>query len=155
VRVIGPNGENLGILPIEEALKKAEELNLDLIEISANAQPPVTKIMDYGKYIYQEEKKKREVSKKVKTVETKNIQMGIGTSSHDMERLAKKIEKFFDEGHRVKIDMILRGRAKAIDKNFVKERIKNLLNLINRKYKVSDDLKSTPRGLSMIIEKEK
>ncbi|MDP2767067.1 MAG: translation initiation factor IF-3 [Candidatus Methanoperedens sp.] len=88
MRVIGKSGENLGVLKIADALQKAKEAELDLIEIAPTAKPPVAKIMDYGKYLYQEQKKMREASKKVREVETKAVQIGIGTSQHDHEMRA-------------------------------------------------------------------
>lgn len=155
MRVIGKNGENFGVLKIEEALQKAKEEELDLIEIAPTAQPPVAKIMDYGKYLYQEEKKSREASKKSHEVETKSIQIGIGTSQHDLERKVKKIEEFFREGNRVKINMTLRGRAKYLDKEFIRERLNRLLHLLTENYKIADGPKQGPQGLMIIIEHDK
>src|SRR3989344_7053906 len=84
VRVIGPAGENFGILAIRDALAKAAEAGLDLIEISPNAQPPVAKITDYGKFKYEQKKKDKEVKSKAHVTETKESQVKIGTSEHDM-----------------------------------------------------------------------
>jgi translation initiation factor IF-3 len=153
--VVGPNAENLGILETAEALKRAKEMELDLIEISPTARPPVAKIMDYGKYLYQEEKKERESSKRAHKVEVKSVQIGIGTSQHDLEMRAKKITEYLKEGNRAKIDLILRGREKYTDINFKKERMERLLRLIGEKYKIADGPKQGPRGLTTIIEKEK
>lgn len=155
LRVVGKDGENLGVLTFSEALQKAKEAGLDLIEISATAKPPVAKIMDYGKYIYQQQKKAQESLKKSKEIETKGIQIGIGTSQHDLEMRAKKIKEFFSEGNRVNVSLVLRGRAKGMDKNFINERIKRLLDLIPEKYKIADGPKFGPRGVSIIIEREK
>jgi translation initiation factor IF-3 len=152
LRVVGKDGENLGVLKRDEALVKAGEMELDLIEIAPTAKPPVAKIMDYGKYLYQQQKKDQESAKKSKEVETKVIQIGLGTSGHDLEMKAKKIEEFFKEGNRVRVNLVLRGRAKATDKNFIKERMDRLLGLIPLKYKIADGLKTGPRGVSMIIE---
>ncbi len=150
---MGKDGENLGVLTLSDALQKARETELDLIEISATAKPPVAKIMDYGKYVYQQQKKARESAKKTKEVETKGVQIGLGTSQHDLEMRAKKIEEFFKDGDRVNVSLVLRGRAKGTDKNFINERIKRLLDLIPEKYKIADGPKSGPRGISIIIEK--
>ncbi len=155
MRVIGKDGENFGVLKIEEALQKAKEQELDLIEISPTATPPVAKIMEYGKYLYQEEKKSREAGKKSHEVETKSVQIGIGTSQHDLGMKVKKIEEFFKEGNRVKINLTLRGRAKYLDKNFINERMKRLLNLLTENYKIADGPKQGPRGLMVIIEHDK
>jgi len=124
---------------------------LDLIEIASTAAPPVAKIMDYGKFIYQQEKKFRESSQKSNKVETKEIQIGIGTSPHDMEMKAKKADEFLKQGHRIKIDLLLRGRAKGLNKEFINERLQRFLHIISEKYKVADEPKSNPRGLNMTI----
>lgn len=154
-RVIGPKGENFGILPIQEALSKARETGLDLIEISPTAVPPVTKIMDFGKYLYQQQKKEKEATKKAHEVGVKGIQFGIGTSPHDLEMRAKKIDKFFKEGNRVRIEMRLRGREKYLDKNFLNERLNKVLHLVSEKYKVAEAPKKSPRGMCMTVEKTK
>jgi len=153
LRVIGPEGENFGVLTLSDALNKASESGLDLIEISPTAQPPVAKIMDLGKYLYQQQKKQKEAAKKAHEVEIKGIQIGIGTSVHDLEMRAKKIDDFLKEGNRVKIDMTLRGREKYLDKNFLDERLRRILHLVSEKYKIADGPKKGPRGLYMIIEK--
>lgn len=155
MRVIGPDGENFGVLKILDALTKAKEMELDLIEISPTAKPPVAKIMDYGKYLYQEEKKIRQATKKTHTTETKSTQIGINTSQHDLEIRAKKINELLKEGNRAKIDLILKGRAKYLDKNFLNERLDRLLHLISENYKIADGPKKGPRGITIIVEHEK
>ena len=149
------NGENLGVIPLEKALEKARETGLDLIEISPTATPPVAKIMDYGKYQYQKQKKEKEAVKKTKTIEIKKIRIGIGTSEHDLELKAKKISEFLKKGDRVKIDLILRGRAKYLDKNFINERMDRLLNFVSENYRIAASPKQGPRGISAIIELDK
>ena len=155
LRVIGEEGENIGILSLEDALAKAEEKTLDLIEISPAAKPPIAKIMDYGKFQYQEKKKQKEVKAKAHTTETKNIQVKIGTSEHDLGLKAKRISAWIKEGHRIKLDLYLVGRAKYTDMNFKKERLERILNLISEEYKVAEEPKRSPKGVSMILEPEK
>jgi len=155
LRVISDDGENLGVISTEEALKQAKEKELDLIEISPTAKPPVAKIMDYGKFLYQEQKKEKEAAKKSKTVEIKNIKIGIGTSEHDLELKAKKVSEFLKRGDRVKIDLVLRGRAKYLDKNFIEERLKRVLNFVSESHKIADGPRKGPRGISVIIETDK
>jgi len=152
MRVVGNKGENFGVLTREEALEKAKELGFDLIEIAPTAVPPVAKIMDFGKYLYQQEKKARSAEKAHKT-ETKEIQVRINISPHDMELKAKRADEFLKLGDRVKVDLILKGREKGIDRNFVRERLDRFLQVISEKYKMADGPKSGPRGLSVIIEK--
>lgn len=137
----------------EEAIQKAKEQELDLIEIASTAIPPVAKIMDYGKFIYQQEKKFRESSQKSNKTETKEIQIGIGISPHDMEMKAKRAEEFLKQGSRVKIDLLLKGRERGMNKEFVKERLNRFLHIISEKYKIADGPKNNPRGLNVIIEK--
>ncbi len=153
MRVISDKGENFGIINLAEALRIAKEKELDLIEISPTAKPPVAKIMDFGKFQYREQKKTREAKKKAHETETKSIQIGIGTSQHDLELKAKKTSKFLQEGHRVKIALILKGRAKYMRKGFADERLERILRLITENYKIADGPKKGPRGIQVIIEK--
>ena len=110
VRVIGPDGGNLGVMATRDAIAKAQELGLDLIEISPNAQPPVAKITDYGKFKYEQKKKEKEVKAKAHVTETKVTQVKIGTSERDMHIKASKAAQWLREGHRVKVDLFLWGR---------------------------------------------
>lgn len=128
---------------------------MDLIEIAPTALPPVAKIMDYGKFIYQQEKKFRESFQKSNKTETKEIQIGIGTSQHDLEMKAKKTDEFLRQGDRVKIDLLLKGRAKGLNREFIKGRFDRFLHIISEKYKTVDGPKSNPRGLNVTIEKDK
>jgi len=153
LRVIGENGENYGVLSFKEAIEKAQSLGLDLIEISPNATPPVAKIMDYGKFQYDEKKKERQAKAKVHRVEVKNVQVKIGTGDHDLELKAKKASEWLAEGHRVKIDLFLPGRSKYMDIKFLKERMDRILRLITVAYKVADEPKKSLKGLTAIIEK--
>jgi translation initiation factor IF-3 len=153
VRLIGAAGENFGVLPTGQALLKAKEVNLDLIEISPNANPPVAKIMDYGKFQYDENKKLKVAKSKLHTVEIKNIQVKIGTGEHDLALKAKKTSEWLKEGHRIKIDLFLTGRSKYMDIKFLEERLARMLRLITEAYKVSDSVKKSPKGLTLVIEK--
>jgi translation initiation factor IF-3 len=153
LRVIGDNSENYGILSLSEALAKAESLNLDLIEISPTAVPPVAKIMDYGKFQYRENKKQKEAKSRSHITETKTLQVKIGTSEHDLELKAKNASKWLKEGHRVKIDLFLAGRAKYSDLAFQKERLNRILVLISENYKISDTPAKSPKGLTVVIER--
>ena len=150
MRVIGPNGENFGVISFEKALKEAEDRHLDLIEISPNAKPPVAKIMDFGKFQYEQKKKQ----KKGHITETKSLQIKIGTGEHDLELKAKKASGFLKNGHRVKIDLFLIGRTKYMDKEFLQERLERILHLITEEYKIADGPKRSPKGLTVVIEKK-
>lgn len=153
LRVIGPAGENFGIIPLRDALVKAQELGLDLIEISPNAVPPIGKISDFGKYQYDEKKKQKTAKAKVKTIETKSLQVKIATDEHDLQLKAKKASEWLAEGHRIKIDLFITGRAKYMDFKFLSERLDRVLKLITEKYKVAEAPKKGLKGLTMVIEK--
>ena len=154
VRVIGPEGSNLGVLTLKEALAKAQELGLDLIEISPNANPPVAKITDYGKFKYEQKKKDKEVKSRAHVSETKEAQVKIGTSENDMRIKANKIGEWLKEGHRVKIDLFLWGRYKYMEFNFLKERLERFLAIIPEGFKIADDIKKSPKGLSVALERD-
>ncbi|MBI2482110.1 MAG: translation initiation factor IF-3 [Candidatus Vogelbacteria bacterium] len=153
LRVITETGENLGVLSCGEALAKAGELGLDLIEVSPGATPPVAKIMDFGKYQYLENKKEKVAKLKGHTTETKTLQVKIGTGEHDLQLKATKATAFLGEGHRVKIDLFLPGRAKYLDQKFLAERLERFLRLIPADYKVADPAKKSPKGWTVVIEK--
>lgn len=153
LRVIGEDGANLGVLPLGDALRRAEEAELDLIEISPTAVPPVAKIMDFGKYQYVENKKQREVKAKVHVTETKSVQVKIGTGDHDLELKAKKAASWLAEGHRVKVDLFLWGRYKYMEFAFLKERLERFLKLIPAEYKIAESIQKGPKGLTTTLEK--
>ena len=153
LRVVSPDGGNLGTLSLADALLKAEELKLDLIEISPNAKPPVAKIMDYGKYRYETGRKAREVKAKSHVTETKSVQVKIGTGEHDQQMKARRTADWLAEGHRVKIDLFLWGRYKYMEEGFLKERLERFLKIIPADYKISEPMKKSPKGYSTIVER--
>ena len=153
LRVIGPEGENFGVLTFQEAYTKALELKLDLIEISPNANPPIGKIIDYGKYQYAENKKQKVAKAKTHSVEVKNIQVKVGTGDHDLNLKAKKSSEWLRDGHRIKIDLFLPGRTKYMNEKFLHERLDRILKLITEEYKVSGPPVRSPKGLSVIVER--
>ncbi|RJQ34568.1 translation initiation factor IF-3 [Candidatus Parcubacteria bacterium] len=154
VRVIGPEGQNVGVLPLAEAIQKAREAGLDLIEISPNAVPPVCKITDYGKFKYEQKKKEKDVKSKAHVTETKVTQVKIGTSERDMHIKASKAAAWLREGHRVKVDLFLWGRYKYMEFNFLKERLERFLALIPESYRTAEDIQKSPKGLSVVIERD-
>lgn len=110
VRVISQDGTQLGILPIEQALQTAYEQHLDLVEVAPEARPPVCRIMDYGKYRYEQAKKAREAKKKQTIIELKEIKLRPKTEEHDFQFKARHAERFLKEGNKAKITMMFRGR---------------------------------------------
>jgi len=113
LRVIGSEGSQLGILDLSEALFQARSANLDLVEIAPQADPPVAKIMDYGKYKYQQEKKAKESKKKAHTVVLKEVKLRPKIGHHDLEVKKKQMTEFLEAGNKVKITMMFRGREMA------------------------------------------
>ena len=113
VLLIDQNGEKQGIMPITSALEAAEEAGLDLVEIVPTADPPVCKILDYGKFRFAEQKKKNEARKKQKVVEIKEIKLRPQIDTHDYDTKAKAMHRFFEEGDKVKVTLRFRGREMA------------------------------------------
>ncbi len=110
VRVISPEGEQLGILPIEEALALAQERELDLVEVAPNERPPVCRIMDFGKYKYQQAKWSQEAKKRQKVIQIKEIKMRPKTEEHDYQFKMRHAHRFLEEGNKVKVTLLFRGR---------------------------------------------
>jgi len=110
VRVIGDDGEQLGIMPVEEALESAEEQGLDLVEVAPNSRPPVVRIMDYGKYKYEQSRKARQAKKKQHTTQLKEVKFRPGIEEHDLEFKLRHARRFLEEGNKVKATMMFRGR---------------------------------------------
>lgn len=113
VRLIGVNGEQLGIMSARDAMKKAEEAELDLVKIAPTAKPPVCKIIDYGKYRYELARKEKEAKKKQKVVEVKEIRMSPNIESNDLNTKMNAAKKFLSKGDKVKITLRFRGREMA------------------------------------------
>jgi len=155
LRVLDDEGQNLGILSIKDALELALSKNLDLIETSPNAKPPIAKLTNFGKYQYEAKKKLKKNKANSKSTETKSIQIKIGTGNHDLELKAKKASKWLKEGHRIKAELFLIGRTKYMDEKFLRERLDRVLHLITEDYKISGSYKRNPKGLMVIIEKVK
>ena len=113
VRLIGAIGENFGVVDRETALRKADEAGLDLVEISPNAEPPVCKILDIGKYKYEEQKRKNEARKKQKIIEVKEIKLRPNIDDHDYYVKKRSMKRFLEEGDKVKVTLRFRGREMA------------------------------------------
>lgn len=113
VRVISSTGEQLGIMSAKDALKKAEEKNLDLVKIAPTAKPPVCKIMDYGKYRFEQAKREKEARKNQKVVEIKEIRLSLNIDTHDFQTKVNHAEKFLKAGNKVKVSIRFRGREMA------------------------------------------
>ena len=113
VRVIGENGEQIGIMPPREAMKIAQEAELDLVKVAPKAQPPVCKIIDYGKYKYELARKEKEARKKQKTVEIKEVRLSPNIDTNDLNTKVNNAKKFISKGNKVKVTLRFRGREMA------------------------------------------
>lgn len=153
VRVIDEKGQQLGIMPLEEALRVSKDKGLDLIQVTEKVEPPVCRIGEIGKYLYQLQKKE----KKIKQVggKLKEVQIGFNISPHDSETKARLAEKFLKGGDKVKVSMPLRGREKALG-NFAKEKMMLFLDFLQSiiPIKAERELKREPRGFTIIVSKK-
>ncbi len=113
MRLINAEGDNVGVVPVEEARSMAEDVGLDLVEVSPGADPPVCKILDYGKYKYEAQKKQNVARKKQKTIDVKEIKMRPNIDAHDYDVKMRSMVKFLDEGDKVKVTLRFRGRELA------------------------------------------
>ncbi len=154
LRVIGSQGENLGVLSFAEAMKAAEAVSLDLIEISPNAVPPVAKIMDYGKFQYEQKKRESAARAKAKVSETKEVQIKVGTGDNDMRLKAKKAAEWLEEGHRVRVELFLKGRYKGMEEAFLKTRLEKFVLLIPYAYRIAEPIAKSPKGFAAILERD-
>lgn len=148
VVVIDEQEQNLGVMPTAQAIELAESRDLDLIEVAPLAQPPVCKIMHYGKFQYQQSRNQP----KPKKVETKGLRLSFKIGQHDLEVRQKQTEKFFSQGHKVKIDLRLKGREKAFQDR-AREVVEGFLNGLTS-YKIEAPLKQMGGTLSVIISKK-
>ncbi|HEY8496205.1 MAG TPA: translation initiation factor IF-3 [Limnochordales bacterium] len=127
VRVISPEGEQLGIMPIREALLLAQERNLDLVEVAPNAQPPVCRIMDYGKFRYEQSKRERDVRKKQKAITVKELRMTPKIDTHDFQIKLRNAERFLRDGDKVKVTVRFRGRE-IVHADLARDKLVDLAN---------------------------
>ncbi len=154
LRVVGAEGANLGVISLQEALKAAQDAGLDLIEISPKAKPPVAKVMDYGKFQYEQKKKDSAMRAKSKPTETKSVQVKMGTGEHDKMLKAKRAAEWLSEGHRVKVELFLKGRYKYMDQALLKGKLEEFLKVIPHAFKIADPVRKVPKGFATVIERE-
>ncbi|MCX6719836.1 MAG: translation initiation factor IF-3 [Candidatus Staskawiczbacteria bacterium] len=154
VRVISETGEQLGVMNIFQAIDLAKSKGLDLIQVTEKVEPPVCIIANYGKYLYSQSKKEKKMAKP-KGGELKEIRLTFNISPHDMEIRANTAKKFLDEGDKVKVNMSLRGREKAMG-SFAAEKVKLFLEKLNSliPIKTERELKREPRGFTTIVSKQ-
>ena len=150
LRVIDEKNEQLGIMDTSTALKLATEKGLDLIEISPRANPPVAKIVDFGKYLYQQEKSGKKKQKKSANQETKVVRIGLKTGEHDLQVKSSLVDKFLEKNNKVRIEIFLRGREKAF-RPLAKEKLNSFMSYVSAPHIVEEQIKPTPTGFSTMI----
>lgn len=148
--VIDDEGKQLGEMSTIDAMALAREHMLDLVEVSPKAQPPVCRIMDYGKHLYQQSKQLRLAKAKQKKVEIKGVRLGLRTDTHDADFKRAQSEKFLRQGDKVKIDIVLRGREKA-HQDLARKNLQDFITAITVPYKIEDPIKRFPGGFNVII----
>lgn len=150
LRVIGADGKQIGVLNKDKALEKAKELGLDLIEIAPKAKPPVAKIIEFGKFKYQEEKKQKKAKKGIKTTELKEIRLSPFIADADYKTRICRINEFLDEGNKVRVVVKFKGRQMG-SKQFGYDLLKKVLGNIEREINIDMEPKFIGRHLAMVI----
>jgi len=150
VRLIDDQGNQRGIIPTAEALDLAKDANMDLVEVSPNANPPVCKLLDYGKYKFEQEKRLKESRKKSKTVKLKEIRMQPKIENHDLQFKTKHIREFLEQGFKVKVTIRFRGRELA-HTELGKDKLDKVLELLEDSYNIESPPKMEGRFMSMFL----
>lgn len=153
LRVIDDMGENLGIMPLEAALKLAMERNVDLIEIVPTAKPPIAKAISFDKFRYQKEKELKKQRATQKVSEFKQIQISARAAKNDLETQIRKLEKFLNDGHKIQIILVLKGREKY-NRQWAFQKLDEFLKMITSEYKTTMEPKFAGRGLLMQVTKK-
>ena len=154
VRVIGAGGEQLGILQRNEAIAMAREIGCDLVEVSSNATPPVCRIMDYGKFKYEQQKKKQDAKKRQAVVQVKEIKVRPKTDEHDYETKLKHIRSFLEDGDRCKVTVFFRGRE-IVHKDRGIEILERIVKDLEDVGKVEQEPRAEGRTLQMLVVPKK
>lgn len=150
VRVVDQNGEMLGVMTTREAIIEAENAGLDLVEVSPNAKPPVCKILDLGKHMYELQKKKKEAKKKQKIVQVKEIKLRVNIDPHDVEYRLKNARRFFSDGDKVKFSLRFRGRE-FTHADIAKSKFEDIIQELSDVAKVEQAPKMESGQLVMVL----
>ncbi len=150
VRVIGENGDQLGIMPVREAMRLAQEAELDLVKIAPKAQPPVCKIIDYGKYRYELARKEKEARKKQKIVEVKEVRLSPNIDTNDLNTKVNNAKKFISKGNKVKVTLRFRGREMAHVQQS-KHILDDFAELLSDVAAIEKPAKMEGRSMSMVL----
>lgn len=155
VRVLDEQKVNIGILSTKEAIDLARNKNLDLVEVSDDANPPVARICDYGKFVYGQNKLKKTRKETTKKNETKTLQIKIGTGQDILNLRAKNIRKWLDQGYTVHIDLFLFGRYKTMDETFLKSKLQDFLSMIPGAFSTIGEIRKGGKGFVVVIQPSK
>ena len=150
VRTIGPEGDQLGILPLERALALAEEQEMDLVEVAPLARPPVCKIMDYGRFKYQQAKKAHEAKRRQTVIQVKEVKVRPKTEEHDFQVKLKKVREFLTEGNKVKVTVMFRGREVTLPQRGI-DQLQKMIDLLVADAKVEAAPKREGRTMFMML----
>ena len=150
VRVIDPDGNQVGVLPVKEAIKIAEERGLDLVEVAPTSQPPVCRIMNYGKYKYQQSKRTQEARKHQTVIHIKEVKVRPRTEEHDFQFKLRHVKRFLDEGNKVKISILFRGREIA-HPEFGKELLNRFIEGVKDVIVIEQSPRLEGRNMVMIL----
>ncbi|MEM0978327.1 MAG: translation initiation factor IF-3 [Pseudomonadota bacterium] len=150
IRLIGPNGENVGVVTPSRGRELATAVGLDLVEISPNANPPVCKVMDLGKYKYEQQKREAEARKKQKTIDVKEVKFRPNTDTHDFDVKMRSVMKFLENGDKVKVTMRFRGREMA-HQNLGLDLLKRVEDAVAEAGKIEARPKTEGRQMTMMI----
>ena len=154
IQVIDADGKQLGILATHEALKLANERGLDLVEVGPTAKPPIAKIMDYGKYMYQKEKRDKDAkTNKSPSQEVKTVKIGFRTGTHDLMVRAGQADKFLQKGHRVRLELTLRGREKSMA-DLGRSKLESFTKMVTEPFTQEEPVKRSPIGFGVLIRPE-
>jgi translation initiation factor IF-3 len=150
VRVIDPDGKQVGVLPVKEAIRLSEERGLDLVEVAPNSQPPVCRIMNYGKYKYQQSKRSQEARKHQTVIHIKEVKVRPRTEEHDFQFKLRHVKRFLDEGNTVKISILFRGREIA-HPEFGKEMLNRFIEGVKDMMVIEQSPRLEGRNMVMIL----
>jgi translation initiation factor IF-3 len=152
VRVIDENGEQAGVLKTRDALALARSLNLDLVEVAPNAQPPVCRLLDYGKYRYEQDKKEKEARKSQKVITVKEVRLRPKIDDHDLRTKGNQARGFLEEGHKVKMTVLFRGREMA-HQEIGREVLNQMLDMLKDVVLVEQSPRVEGRNMTMLLSK--
>lgn len=150
VRTVDVNGDQLGILPIKEALRRAHEADVDLVEVAPSAKPPVCRIMDYGKFRYEQSKREKEAKKKQKIINIKETKLRPNIEEHDLQVKTKNVLRFLKDGDKVKVTVMFRGREMA-HLNLGKKLLEKVAQIVGDNAIIEKEAKVEGRNMTMIL----